>query len=138
MNAAVAEVFEMEVCVPPKQYSVEQLADALLWSWELFNRDSQWLGLPRRSVTEKANEGGIAAGSPRPPSEMPDAEALSDRAVAALGLRHNSVLRRVIYLRYEKHYPYEGIATAMHISGRQAKALLGRAQRAFYRHRQSL
>lgn len=115
--------------------SLEAQAEALLWAWSSWVKDPVLLGLPRQSVTETANMGGVMRGSPRAPSDMPDDVALTDRAVAALGLRHRSILRRFIFLRYERGLPLEGIREATHLSMSQVRALRDRSSRAVWRHR---
>lgn len=67
--------------------------------WGKWARDVGLLGYPTRSVTERAGEGGILAGSPRPPTELPDAVALTDTAVARLNGIDQGVVR-VYYLNW--------------------------------------
>lgn len=118
--------------------TLESQADALLARWATWVHDPVALGLPRQSVTETANTGGVMRGTPRAPSDMPDDVALTDRAVASLGLRHRSILRRVIYLHYERKIPVEGLASGLRMKAGEAKHTLERAQRCVWRIRQTL
>jgi len=61
--------------------------------WGKWARDPVELGYPSRSVTERAGEGGILAGSPRPPTDMPDAIAITDAAIARLGAIDKGVVK---------------------------------------------
>lgn len=129
----------MNAMMKPELFGIEDQADAWLASWSRWTRsDKGATGYPRRAVTERANEGGITAGSPRPPTDLPDEEAKTDKAVALLDDRHRSILRRVIELRYERALPVEGIAVALQCTRNSAKATLSRAKRAIYRIRSAL
>lgn len=129
----------MNAMMKPVIFGVEEQADEWLASWARWTRgDRGATGYPRRAVTERANEGGIMAGSPRPPTDLPAEEALTDKAVANLDQRHRSVLRRVIELHYERCLPLEGIAVALQCTRNNARATLGRAKRAIYRIRSAL
>lgn len=87
--------------------SIEALAHSWLMKWAKWARHGTGLGYPRRWVTERAREGGILAGSPRPPTSMPDDMAAIDRAVARLGNRHRSVIARALLLEYLDDSPKE-------------------------------
>lgn len=115
--------------------SIESQADLALVLWAPWVRDQTNLGLPRISVTETANTGGVMRGGVRPGSDMPDEVALTDRAVAKLGSRHRSILRRVVFLRYEKGLPIEAISREIGQSVSRVRSTLGRAQRAVWRYR---
>lgn len=117
---------------------VEMLADYYLAQWARWVKDDTFLGLPNRCVTDKANEGGVARGSSKPPSSMPDDAALSDRAIAGLGTRKASAVRTVIWLRYERNVPIEAIAHNFHVNKYRATTMLSQAQRAFYWRRAAL
>ena len=117
---------------------VEMLADYYLAQWAKWVKDDTFLGLPSRCVTDKANEGGICSGSARPPSSMPEEAAISDRAIAALGPKKKSTIRTVIWLRYERNVPIEGIAHNFKVTKYRASTMLSQAQRAFYWRRAAL
>lgn len=73
------------------------------------------------------------AGSPRPPTEMPEDIAIVDRAVAKLGNRHRSMLANAINLQYlviDK--PKEWKAERCKTTIKGFDALVGRAQRQVY------
>lgn len=64
-----------------------------LIDWGKWTRMQEQGALPCRSVTEKAKEGGIAAGSPRPPTALPDEVAEIDRIIARLSLEYHEIAR---------------------------------------------
>ncbi len=76
-----------------------RLIHARLERWGKWAHDGNGLGYPHRSVTERAGEGGILAGSPRPPTEMPEDVAQTDAAVGRLGVIDGCVIR-AYYLRW--------------------------------------
>ena len=117
---------------------IENAGDLLLAQWAKWTRHHSNLGYPRRSVTEKVKEGGITAGSPRPPTALPDDVALTDRAVAVLRNRNRSALWRAIQIRYVDGAPLEALARDMGISRSGAYRLTRRAQRAVYLARENL
>lgn len=118
--------------------SIENQGDLWLAQWARWTRHHANLGYPRRSVTEKIKEGGITAGSPRPPTALPDEVALTDRAVAMIRTRNQSVLWRTIKIRYIDCAPLEALAQDMGISRSGAYRLTRRAQRSVYLQRESL
>jgi hypothetical protein len=117
---------------------IEGEGDYFLAEWARWTRGGVRLSYPSRSVTEKANEGGIMAGSPRPPTEMPEEVALTDKAIARLELRNRSLLRWAIELHYERSLPVAGMALEMRCCKSEAHKLLKRAQRSIYTLRESL
>lgn len=134
------EAYERNVARLPKRVvvvdppsTIESQADADLARWAMWTKDPSALGLPKLSVTETANTGGVMRGGVRPGSDMPDDVAKTDRAVASLGQRHRSILRRVIFLRYERGLSFEAMARELKDSVSQARATLRRAQRAVWR-----
>lgn len=119
--------------------TIESQGKALLDAWGRWTRgDFVMLGMPRRWVTDKAGEGGIDAGSPKPPIVIPDEEAKTDKAVAILALRDKSILRRVIDLAFEQGLPTDQIAAELHCSRTDARNTIKRACRAIYRIRIAL
>jgi hypothetical protein len=123
----------------PTPTTVEGQGHAWLDAWGRWTRgDFGALGMPRRWVTDKAGEGGIAAGSPRPPTVIPDEEAKTDKAVAILALRNRSRLRWAIDLAYEKALPIDEVARALHYNRPRARALIQRACVAIYHIRITL
>ena len=66
---------------------------ARLEEWARWAKDDTSLGFPSRSVHEKVNEGGILAGAARPPTEIPEAVAYTDAAIAAQIVIDRTVLR---------------------------------------------
>lgn len=61
-------------------------AEKRLTSWGDHTRIQAESGYPRRSVTERASEGGILAGDPRPPTFLSDADAEVDKIIARFPL----------------------------------------------------
>lgn len=118
--------------------SMEGQADNWLASLARHSRNPVHLGYPARSVEQRANEGGITAGSPRPPTEMSEEDALSDRALAILERRHRSIHAEVIDLKYFKNAHMEELMRRFRVSKSQSYRLLKRAQSAFWRVRTSL
>lgn len=112
--------------------SIEALAHSWLMKWAKWARHGTGLGYPRRWVTERAREGGILAGSPRPPTSMPDDMAAIDRAVARLGNRHRSIIARALLLEYLDDSPKEkkAIWCGQSLSGYDG--LVRRGQRNIY------
>lgn len=119
----------------PQFATIEQQAESWLLDWAKFTGDGNALGYPRRSVTEKANEGGITAGSPRPPSDLPEAVALTDKALSRIRNRCNSILWRVIDLRYRCRLPLEAIMRQLRMKRNEVKLTIARAHRALFRER---
>lgn len=68
-------------------------AENRLIIWGHWTRTREEGGYPTRSVHTKANEGGVAAGSPRPPTMLPDEVAEVDRIVARLPVEWQRVAR---------------------------------------------
>jgi len=64
-----------------------------LEQWGRWAKDFSSLGYPTRSITEKFGEGGILAGSPRPPTDMSQEVAYTDTAVARLDAMDKNVIR---------------------------------------------
>lgn len=122
----------------PQLVTIEDQADRWLAEWARLTRDKSTLGFPRRAVTEKANEGGIAAGSPRPPSDLPEEVALTDRAVSKIRQRQDSILWRAIDLKYRERTPLEGMMRALRMGRSAVKRLIARAQRAVWRERNAM
>lgn len=118
--------------------TIENQADNWLLDWAKFTSDRSNLGYPRRSVTEKANEGGITAGSPRPPSDLPEEVALTDKAVSKIRQRQDSILWRTIDLKYLERTPTEGMMRQLRLGRSPVKRLIARAQRAVWRERSAL
>jgi hypothetical protein len=118
--------------------TIESQADGWLLNWAKFTSDRSNLGYPRRSVTEKAREGGITAGSPRPPSDLPEAVALTDKAVSRIRQRQDSILWRIIDLKYLEHTPTEGMMRQLRMQRSPVQRLVARAQRAVWRERVSV
>lgn len=118
---------------------IECTADGCLAEWARWTRNPLRMGYPHRSITEKFKEGGITAGSPRPPTALPDEVALTDRAVARIrnqgGLDH---LWQTINIRYVHGAPLEALGWALGISRSGAYRMTKRAQRAVYHTRQRL
>lgn len=123
---------------PAASGSIEREGDCLLTEWGRWNRDNGELGFPKRSVTEKAREGGIDAGSPRPPTEMPEDVALTDTVIAKIRLRDKSVLWRAIEIVYLRGASTDALQRALNVSRSQAYRLLGRCRRAVYLGRQEI
>jgi hypothetical protein len=117
--------------------TIEVQADHWLAEWARFTGDRGAMGYPRRSVTEKANEGGITAGSPRPPSDLPEEVALTDKAVSKIRQRQDSILWRAIDLKYRERTPIEGMMRTLRMGRSAVKRLIARAQRAVWRERMS-
>jgi hypothetical protein len=59
-------------------------AERRLQQWGDWTRDHSETGFPKRWVTAKIGEGGITAGSPRPPTVLPEEVALVDKIIARL------------------------------------------------------
>lgn len=118
--------------------TVENQADEWMERWGRWARNISTLGYPTRSVSERANEGGIAAGSPRPPTTMPDDVAITDKAVGQIKLRHRSIEWRTLELIYLRGAPMEGVMHEFRISRSAAYRLKARALRAVYRARQAI
>ena len=119
--------------------SIEGEGDFFLAEWAKWAvGDFQGLGYPRRCVTEKANEGGLTAGSPKPPTEIPPEVAKTDAAVAQIRIRHKSVLWRAIKIKYLERSPLEGVMRSMGVNRSEANHLVNRAQRAVYLIRAAL
>lgn len=55
-----------------------------LTSWGQWTRQQEEGGFPKRCVLERFKEGGISAGSPRPPTVLPQDAAEVDHAIAKL------------------------------------------------------
>lgn len=126
LMAVTADRFPVEQAA-----TIEEQADEWLARWAARTKGgASWLGLPRRSVTEAAREG-FARGT-RPPTVLSDEDAATDRAVAQLDARHDSILRFVIKLRYEELTPKEYLGMRLHCSRRKGENLLKRAQRAIF------
>jgi hypothetical protein len=113
-------------------------ADFELARWAKWSRMGICLGLPTRSVTEKANEGGITRGTPRPPTTMPDGVALSDRVIGIMEKQNHAFLRKVIKLHYERGLPQEGICVALGLSRGQCYRAMRQAKVTFWRIRDSI
>jgi DNA-directed RNA polymerase specialized sigma24 family protein len=62
------------------KYEVERR----LQRWGEWTRTKEQGGYPTRSVHTKVNEGGVMAGSPRPPTELPPDVCEVDRVIARL------------------------------------------------------
>lgn len=112
--------------------SVESLAHSWLMKWAKWAKHGTGLGYPKRWVTERAREGGILAGSPRPPTIMPEDMAVIDKAVARLGNRHRSILARALLLEYLDDNPKEKKAKWCNTSLKGYDALVKRGQRSVY------
>lgn len=112
---------------------IEVIADSYLAEWARWaGHETRSLGYPWRSITEKAGEGGINAGSPRPPIEIPPDVARTDAAVAKIRQRNKSILWRAIRIRYLERAPIESIEASMRVSRSEAYRLLNRALRAVF------
>lgn len=114
--------------------SIESVAHSWLMKWAKWAKQGTGLGYPRRWVTERAREGGILAGSPRPPTSMPEDMAVVDKAVATLGSRHKSILARVLFLEYLDNSPKEKKAQRCSVSVKQYEGIVKRGQRHIYVH----
>ncbi len=112
--------------------SIESQAHEWLMRWARWAKQGIGLGYPRRWVTERAREGGILAGSPRPPTVMPADMAAIDRAVAHLGNRHRSLLARAVFLEYLDDRPKDDKAKKCSTSIKGYESLVKRAQRQIY------
>ena len=118
---------------------METVADSYLAEWARWaGNESHLLGYPREWVTGKAAEGGINAGSIKPPVQIPMEVATTDLAVATIRHKHRSVHWHVIRIRYLERSPIEGVMRAMRVSRTQAYRVLGRAQRALYLAREAI
>lgn len=113
-------------------FSIESLAHSWLMKWAKWARSDAGLGYPKRWVTERAREGGILAGSPRPPTIMPEDMAVIDKAVAGLGNRHRSVIAKAILLEYLNNDPKERKAKLCKKTIRGYEGLVRRGQRQIY------
>lgn len=99
---------------------------ARLEQWGEWARDIGQLSWPTRSITEKAGEGGILAGDPRPPIEMPEEVAVTDGAIGHLALIDRAVVK-VYYLHWEPQEALWHRCRGIH-SQRQFKNVLARAR----------
>lgn len=117
---------------------IECVGDGCLAEWARWTRNPLRMGYPHRSITEKFKEGGITAGSPRPPTALPDDVALTDRAVAYIRNRDHVHLWQTISIRYVLGAPLEALAAQLAISRSGAYRLTKRAQRAVYHTRARL
>jgi len=93
---------------------------------------------PKGWITGKAGEGGIAAGSPRPPTILEEDIAKTDKAVAQLAMRYKSKLREVIRVVFELALPERDAAKIMHCNRSELRSLTKRACRAIYSLRAAL
>ncbi len=117
---------------------IECVGDGCLAEWARWTRNPMRMGYPCRSITEKFKEGGITAGSPRPPSDLPEDVALTDRAVAYIRNKDELNLWQTIDIRYVRGAPLEALAHILKISRSGAYRLTKRAQRAVYHARERL
>lgn len=117
---------------------IEYAGDGCLAEWARWTRNPLRMGYPHRSITEKFKEGGITAGSPRPPTALPDDVALTDRAVAFIRNRDHIHLWQTINIRYTHGAPLEALAALLDISRSGAYRLTKRAQRVVYHTRARL
>lgn len=103
--------------------------DLLLQSWAQWARPNfAALGYPRRSVTERINEGGILAKSPSAPHspEWPPHVVAVDREVARLPPRH---MAAIMATYFHMEYPTEARQQIyLRILHRLTRALPGRLQ----------
>lgn len=112
--------------------SIESLAHSWLMRWAKWARQGTGLGYPKRWVTERAREGGILAGSPRPPTSMPEDLSVIDKAVARLGNRHRSIIARALLLEYLDNNPKEKKAQWCGTSIKGYDSLIRRGRRTIY------
>lgn len=108
------------------------MAHAWLMKWAKWAKQGTGLGYPRRWVTERVREGGILAGSPKPPTSMPEDMAAIDKAVARLGSRHKSLLARALFLEYLDDNPKEKKAKWCSTTVKGYESLVKRGQRQIY------
>jgi hypothetical protein len=103
--------------------------DLLLQAWAQWARPSFGaLGYPRRSVTERINEGGILAKSPTAPHspEWPEHIVAVDREVAQLPVRHLAAIQAAYF--YMDHPMEARQQIYLRIVRRLTQALPGRLQ----------